>query len=168
MSQSKVTSIRLPLETAKALARRSKRLNMSQNQFIVGALDNALGLSEKHFDPNPPLPTDEAIAKLEARVAALEHMIQTGAVPAFMEEQTTAPALMSREEATQLAITRGLEPDGKRTKTPAVKRFGNKYNDYAVGKTSTNPEELWGIKRVTNPNGRGYLYQDIQGGTNAK
>jgi hypothetical protein len=168
-SKTLLTSVRIPRDTLKALQRRAKRKNMSQNAFIVAVLNQALGLSDEFFDTNPPLPTDEAIANLQARLATIEKQLGIIADNPFVSEPvedevspTREDGLLTKDEAVAIAIERGLAPDGKEIKTPAAKRFANAYTDFANGKSKKNPEETWAIRRVDNPDGSGYLYEDLK------
>jgi hypothetical protein len=175
MTESKLTSVRIPQQTLQALQRRAKRLDISQNKLIVSLLNQALGLGDEGFDPNPPLPTDEEIANLTARVKVLEQRL--GDEAAVSEPPKTQPeeplpiieaiankGLLTKSEAVKLAIERGLAPCSEKITTPAVKRFGNAYSDYynPKGKSKKNPEEMWGLQRVTAPDGKGYLFKDLR------
>ncbi|ANV92068.1 hypothetical protein [Picosynechococcus sp. PCC 8807] len=64
----------------------------------------------------------------------------------------------------QYCSDRHLERPVKRKgiKTLAAKRFSNAFTDFANGKSKKNPEELWAITSLDNPNGHGYLYQDLK------
>lgn len=174
MTESKLTSVRIPQQTLQALQRRAKRLDISQNKLIVSLLNQALGLGDEGFDPNPPLPTDEAIANLAARVKVLEQRLAVE--PALSEplkseeplpiieaiaqqQQPDKDGLLTKDQAVAIAIERGMSPEGK---TPAGKRFANAYTDYANGKAKKNPEETWGLQRVSDPSGKGYLYKDLR------
>lgn len=171
MTESKLTSVRIPPETLKAIQRRAKRLDISQNKMIVALLNQSLGLSEEGFDPNPPLPTDEVIANLMARVEALEKRLAVETVEPALSEPVkdeeplpiieaianNSQGLLTKEQAAQLAIERGMSPESK---TPAAKRFGNAYSDFANGKSKKNPEDSWGLQRVKTP--QGFLYKDLR------
>lgn len=157
-SKTTLTSIRIPPETLQALQRRAKRKNISQNRFIVSVLNQALGLSDHGFDPNPPLPTDEAIANLQARLQVVEQQLGIKADNPFvsepMQDEEPLPILeaikqtdqpLTVKQAMQYAIEKhGYEAHGKRPENS----FSQIFRDL---QKKGEPEEKYGLRRVKLP-----------------